>query len=524
MRRMPEGREDKPLVPRPIGLAVGPIAGALAWWLIPDPVAGRAGAVMALMAAWWLTEALPLAATALVPLVLLPGLGVMTPKGAAAPYADRVIFLFMGGFMLAAAMERSGLHVRIAMRTVRLIGVSPSRIVAGFMIATAMLSMWVSNTATAMMMLPIATSVAAVVAERDPKRAGALGTCLMLGIAYSATIGGVATPIGTPPNAILLGYLSTAFGREISFIEWMGVGLPVTIVFLPITWFILTRVLFPIGRSESAEGAEVIDARLHELGPMRRTEWIVLAVFLGTVLMWVGRGLAQDLVFSGWKPASDPDRTNFWAWLVCRDVDDASIAIAAALALFILPAGDGRAVLTWKEASRIPWGVLLLFGGGLSLAAGAEASGLSRVIGDQAGVLSGLPTVLVVVIVAAGLVALSELTSNTATANIFFPILGASAVVGLGVDPLLLLVPACLGVSLAFMMPVGTPPNAIAYSTGLVSMRQMMRAGIRLNLVSVVLCSAAAYTLAVWVLGAQTAGVPEWAATVASPPPPAGAP
>ncbi|MCB9843729.1 MAG: anion permease [Phycisphaeraceae bacterium] len=508
---MNDGTESKPIVPRSVGLLLGIISALVVWWLVADPRAGAAGAVMTLMACWWLTEALPLAATSLVPLVLFPALGVLSTRDAAAPYADRVIFLFMGGFMLAAAMQRCGLHTRIALRTVRIIGLSPARIVAGFMVATAILSMWVSNTATAMMMLPIATSIIAVFHERDEQLAKPLGTCLMLGIAYAATIGGVATPIGTPPNAFLMAHLAATFDKKISFLDWMGVGLPVTIVFLPITWLLLTRFLFPIGSAATADARRTIDDRLGALGPMKRAEWIVFAVFCCTVTLWVGRGLLEDLVFSEFSTKGDPDRTRFWAWLICHDIDDASIAIAAALALFIAPAAPGRAVLEWKDARHIPWGVLLLFGGGLSLAKGAEVSGVSRLIGDQAHFLAGLPLPVTVVIIAAALIALSELTSNTATANIFYPILSAAAVVGLGVDPLLLLVPACLGVSLAFMMPVGTPPNAIAYSTGLVSMRQMIRAGFFLNLISIVLCSLATYTVAIWALGLQTSGLPDWA-------------
>lgn len=487
----------------------GILGAVLAWWLIPGREASAGGAVMVLMAVWWLTEALPLSATALLPLVLFPALGVLTPKESAAPYADRVIFLFMGGFMLAAAMQRTGLHERVALRIVGVVGRSPGRVVAGFMIATAVLSMWISNTATAMMMLPIATSVVGVMRGRDGRADASLGVCLMLGIAYAATIGGVATPIGTPPNAFLMAHLSSAFGKEISFFDWMGVGLPVTLVFLPIAWFVLTRVLFRLEAGGMDGGADVVGERLRALGPMRRGEWIVFVVFLCAVAMWVGRGLLDDLMFGGWS--AERVRGNAFAWLVTRGVDDASVAMAAALVLFIAPAGDGKGVLDWESAKGIPWGVLLLFGGGLSLAKGAEVSGISAMIGDQADVLGGLPTVLVVVIVAATLIALSELTSNTATANIFYPVLSAAAVAGLGVDPLLLLVPACLGVSLAFMMPVGTPPNAIAYSTGLVSMRQMVRAGVWLNVVSVVLCTVATYTVAVWALGVMTGGVPEWA-------------
>lgn len=506
---MDEDNGGDRIVPRWAGLAMGLAGAALAWWLIPGREASAGGAVMALMAVWWLTEALPLSATALLPLVLFPALGVLTPKESAAPYADRVIFLFMGGFMLAAAMQRTGLHERVALRIVRVVGASPARVVAGFMIATAALSMWISNTATAMMMLPIATSIVGVMGERDGRPDGSLGVCLMLGIAYAATIGGVATPIGTPPNAFLLAHLSSAFGKEVSFFDWMGVGLPVALVFLPIAWLLLTRVLFRLERGGRVGGAGVVEERLRALGPMGRGEWIVLVVFLCAVTLWVGRGLTVDLVFGGWS--EDRLRGNWFAWLVTRGVDDASIAMAAALVLFIAPSGDGGGVLDWASAKRIPWGVLLLFGGGLSLAKGVEVSGVSAMIGSRAEVLGGLRTVVVVVVVAGTLIGLSELTSNTATANIFYPVLSAAAVAGLGVDPLVLLVPACLGVSLAFMMPVGTPPNAIAYSTGLVSMRQMARAGALMNMVSVVLCALATYTVAVWALGLEMRGVPEWA-------------
>jgi sodium-dependent dicarboxylate transporter 2/3/5 len=407
----------------------------------------------------------------------------------------------MGGFLLALAMERWGLHRRIALLTITAVGTRPTTLIAGFMLATAMLSMWVSNTATAVMMLPIAASVIALVEERTEREQPAFALCTLLGIAYAASIGGVGTPIGTPPNTILLGFLRTRFELDISFATWLGVGLPIVAVFLPLAWIVLTRFVYPVKLREIPGGRSLIREQLHKLGPMSRAEWSVLVVFIVTVSAWIFRSPLTTLLTddAGVSPLDG--------------VTDTVIAIAAGVALFVIPVSlrRGEFLLDWETARKLPWGVLLLFGGGLSLAAAVKSSGLDAFIGAQVAGLGGLPTVLLIAAVAAVVIFLTELTSNTATATIFVTLL-AGVAIGIGVDPLLLCVPAAIGASCAFMMPVATPPNAIIFASGKLTIPQMARAGLVLNILSVVIVTVAAYTVVVWVLGAQTSGLPAWAA------------
>jgi len=480
--------------PRVLALVGGPLAG-LAVYLLADPSLApglsepgrRAAAVLIWMAVWWLTEALPLAATALLPIPLFPLLGVASIGEATAPYANKVIFLFMGGFMLALAMERSNLHKRIALFIVSLVGTRPSMLVAGFMLAAGLMSMWVSNTATAVMMFPIGLSIIALVRERTGESFPHFALCLMLGIAYASSIGGVATPIGTPPNAILLGFLSEEYGFEVTFQQWMQVGLPMVAVMLPLTWLVLTRVVYPIRLKSIPGGAEFIRAERAALGPVSRHERIVMVIFFLTVGAWVLRDPLGMLIPS-------------WKWLLDR-ADDSVIAIAAATALFAIPVNLRRRefALDWETAERLPWGVLILFGGGLSLAAGVTKSGLDTYIGGHAGALHGLHPVLVIAVISGAIIFLTEVTSNTATATIFFPIL-AGVAPALGMDPMLLLVPVCMGVSCAFMLPMATPPNALVFGTGLVSIRQMAKAGLWLNILSTVLVTVMAMTVVRWTM------------------------
>ncbi|WP_199040336.1 SLC13 family permease [Glycomyces salinus] len=490
-----------------VGRALGPLLALAAYFLIPaDPMLSQSGrataAVVILVAVWWMTEALPLAATALVPIVALPLLGIMPLAEATSPYASPTVFLFMGGFMIALAMQKWNLHLRIALLTMRLIGTHPRRIVLGVMIATAFLSMWVSNTATTMMMLPIGISVLAMAAkptdaenedgqgEADPavKR---FGVTLMLAIAFSATIGGLSTLIGSPPNLILAGFVEQEYGMSINFADWMKIGVPLSAVFLVIAWLLLTRVIFPVKLTEIAGGRSVITDHLKSLGRMSRGEWIVLAVFVCTALLWV----FQDMIKGSEEIAS--------ALPFVQYLGDPNIAIAAGIALFLIPVKARRAefALDWKTVqSGIPWGVLLLFGGGLAIAAAVQRTGLSEYIGAQVGGLGTLPTILLVAAICVIVLLLTELTSNTATAATFLPVLGGVAV-GIGVDPLLLLVPAAFAATCSFMLPVGTPPNAIVFGSGQVAMGQMVRAGFWLNLVGVVLITAAVYLLGGPVLG-----------------------
>ena len=486
-----------------LGLAVGLVLGILVYLVMPGDVPQEArltAATAVLMAVWWMTEALPIPATALVPLIVFPTLGSTPLDDVGASYGNNVIFLFMGGFLLALAMQRWNLHRRMALLTVRLIGTRPPQMIAGFMIATGFLSMWVSNTATAVMMLPIGISVLLLVnktsdAIDDPVDADEdaaatpvksnFGTALMLGIAYAASIGSLGTIIGTPPNTLLVGYMASEHDVQIGFGQWMIVGVPLAVVLMAACWFLLTKVLFKPEIDEIPGGRKLIDDELAKLGTTSAGERRVLVIFVLAALAWVFVPLVTD-----WAGADTPPIT------------DAGIAMAVGVLLFLLPAGAARGVrlLDWDSALKLPWGVLLLFGGGLALSAQFSSSGLTEWIGEVASGLGGLPVVLLVVLFAAGILFLTELTSNTATAATFLPVAGGIAM-GMGMDPLLLAIPVALAATCAFMLPVATPPNAITYGSGYVSIPQMIKGGIWLNLFGLVLITAVTMTLAVWVFG-----------------------
>ena len=464
--------------------------------LVPFSQAGRATATLAVwMAVWWLTEAIEIPATALLPLAVLPLAGAGSIREVAAPYAHDLIFLFLGGFVLSLSMQRWELHRRIALVTLSVVGTNPPRIVAGFMIATAGLSMWLSNTATAIMMLPIALSVLAMVSERgdgrDPEaRALAqrhLGTCLMLGIAYAASIGGVGTIIGSPPNLFLVSYVRDVLGRDISFARWMAIGLPLVVTFLPVAWYLLTRVLFPIP-TQSLGGGEAIRRAYAALPVMSWAERVTGWVFATAAIGWIARSWLTGLEIAGARPLAG--------------LTDPGIAMIAALSLFVIPSrsGDGSAVMRWRDTQGLPWGILLLFGGGLSLAAAIQANGVGEFLGHQVAAWQGLPGWLLIALVTTLVIFLTELTSNTATAATFVPIL-AGVAPGLGVHPYLLIVPAALAASWAFMLPVATPPNAIVFGSGYVAMADMRRAGVWLNLIGIGLLTGLAYFIALPLLG-----------------------
>ena len=439
---------------------------------LPDPAVladniAFTAAIAILMAIWWIFEAIPLAATALVPLVTFPLFGVATFKATAAPYASDTIFLFMGGFFLALAMQRWNFHRRLALAIVLLIGTKPKRMVLGFMVATGLLSMWVSNTATAVMMLPIGISVLSTIGhlETEDGKMSNLGTALMLGIAYAASIASLSTPIGTPPNTLLKGYLEGE-GISLNFGTWMIFATPLAWFFLLIAWQLLIRLYKP-EVDEIPGGRDLIKRQMKEMGPMSPQEKIVMTIFILAALAWIVLPtFFKDMGFS-----------------------DAWVAMAVSLLLFLLPAHthpDGIAILDWHTAKDIPWDVLLLFGGGLSLAAMFGTSGLSKWIGNVATGLAGVPVILMIAVVTAIVIFLTELTSNTATAAAFLPIIGAVAV-GIGVDVQLLVIPVALAATCAFMLPVATPPNAIAYGSGYIQIKQMVKAGLWLNLLGIVL-------------------------------------
>ncbi|TWT34787.1 SLC13 family permease [Blastopirellula retiformator] len=460
-----------------IGLIVAPYFGGE---LRPgEPKLNYMAGITALMAVWWVTEALPMAATALVPLALMPLLGIESMADVSASYGSRFIYLFLGGFLIALAVEESGLHRRLALSIVYSVGDRPRRIVLGFMIATAALSMWISNTATTLLMLPIAASILTRVdaGKMSLERRVNLGAALMLGIAYAASIGGVATIVGTPPNIAFKGFYDSTFpnAEPVSFLSWMILALPFSLGFLAIGWGLMTYWIFPCGSDASIGGREVINEELEKLGSMSAAEWRVGAVFTITALLWI---LRQPVKGWGWGPLLDN-----------KFVDDGTAAILMALCCFFLPSGkvDGSRLLNWKSTTRIPWGVLLLFGGGVALAGGLEETGLDRYLGDRlAAAMEGLPPLAMAALTANGMIWLTELTSNLASVEMLNPVL-ASTAEQLQVSPLLLLIPSTLAASCAFMMPVATPPNAIVYSSGRVTMRQMVKAGFVLNLVSLAL-------------------------------------
>ncbi len=486
----------------------------------------RTTGVGLLMALWWVTEALPIPATALLPLVLFPVLDIAGIDAAARPYAHPLIFLFMGGFMIALAMERWDLPRRISLLVIRALGTRPRRLIAGFMLSTAFFSMWVSNTATTLMMLPIGLSVIHLV-ERgagsgDPDvPAGAqreFAVALMLAIAYAASIGGVGTLIGTPPNAFMAGYISETYGVEVGFARWMTVGIPLVAVALPLAYLFLTRFLFRLRLERIPGGRKLIEGELEEMGEISTPERRVAVVFGLTALAWVTRPLLDD---------------------VLPGLSDAGIAMTGAAVLFLVPSGAeeektqqarGRAaeadgageregeggsehagfLLNWTWAKKLPWGVLILFGGGLSLAGAISDTGLTEFIGGAVGGLAAFPTLAIVAVATAVTVLLTELTSNTATAAAFLPIM-ASVAVGIGESPYLLVIPAALAASCAFMLPVATPPNAIVYGSGRLSIPQMAKAGVWLNLSLVVLITVVAYALLPLVFGVTFGSVPSWA-------------
>lgn len=434
------------------------------------------------MATWWSTEAIPVAATAFIPLVSFPVLQVMPVKAVAQSYAHPTIFLFMGAFVLALAVEKWSLHRRIALTVLSKTGTDGRKLILGFMLAAALLSMWMTNTSTAMMLLPIAVSVAAMVAEKsvgvsdaDKRR---FQVSLLLGLAYATTIGGMSTIIGTPPNVLLAGFVEETYGRQIAFFDWMLIGLPLALVLLPLGWFVLTRIAFRVDVPASPEAAEVIRDMRIQMGVMSAPERRVGLLFLMVVTLWMSRKWLNTL--SGLEGLSD-----------------AGIVMAAALLLFVIPSEKGSAsrLMDWDDVARLPWGVLILFGGGLALAAQVSGSGLAVWLGESLLPVANLGT-FVLVVAAAGLVVfLTELTSNLATTATFLPVIAAIAAQS-GIEPLVLCVPVTLAASCAFMLPVATPPNAIVFSSGVLTIPEMVRAGFFMNLVALVVLTLLA-TLAV---------------------------
>lgn len=495
------GSSRKDLVRQRSGLAAGVLLGLIVFFIMPSdlPYELRATAGSAvLIAVWWMTEAIPLAATALMPLVLFPALGLAEIGDFSGNYAQPTIFLFMGGFMLAMAMQRWNLHKRIALWVLSLMGSSTKMLVLGFMIATGFLSMWVSNTATAVMMLPIGVSVLVMIRkvvkedregesaddvteENTDPGSSKFGIALMLGIAYAASIGSLGTIIGTPPNTMLVAYLSDAHDINIGFGQWMLFGVPIAVVLMLIAWVLLTMVLFKPEVTTVPGGRQLMVQERKNLGRMSTGEVRVLLVFVIAAFSWI-------FVPVIWEDTM---------------IADAVIAMMVGVALFIIPGGpDGVKLLTWDDALGLPWGVLLLFGGGLALSSQLSASGVSEWIGEQMSTVGTLPLFLIIGAVAMVVLILTEFTSNTATAATFLPLAGGVAL-AIGIDPMLLAIPVALAATSAFMMPVATPPNAIAYGSGYVTMNSMLKAGLWLNVAALIVITLATYFMVGAIFGIE---------------------
>ncbi len=469
--------------------------------------AGRlAAAVISLMAIWWISLAVPLAVTSLVPMAAFPLLGVMPSIQVAKYYANNNIFLFLGGFIIALAIERWGLHRRISLWLMMLFSGSPSAIVLGFLCVSALLSMWISNTATAMMMLPIGMAVVGRLSDRHPTLGYTFGPALMLAIAYGASIGGIATPIGTPPNIEFAGQFAQRYpdAPPITFFRWLKVFAPLTIILLPLTWFVLTKVAFRFGKT-SAFGRDVIRSQYRQLGPITAPELRVLLIFISTALLWIFRNNISlgDLTIPGWGN------------LLPRPghLHDASVAIFMAVLLFILPAGAKKKkqrLMDWETALKVPWEILILFGGGFAIAGAFAHTGLDRSIaGALEPIIGDIGLWPMILIVCLFVTFLTELTSNTATAATLIPIMAASGL-AIGVNPLLLMIPATISASCAFMLPVATPPNAIAFGSGQITMGQMVRTGLILNILIALIVATYLHFALLPFWGMETA-LPAWA-------------
>lgn len=468
--------------PRTIGLLLGPFL-FLAILLLfhPEGLSPEANAVLACtawIAIWWITEAIPIEVTALLPIILFPLTGALGLSQTAASFGHKYIFLYLGGFVLAIAIEKWDLHKRIALNIINFIGTNVTRIILGFMVATAFMSMWISNTATTVMMLPIAMAIVAQLRDNpdtieDENRI--FGKALMLAIAYSASIGGMATLIGTPPNLVLAGIVKKFYLVEITFSQWMIIGLPISILLLIICWQYLTRYAFTFKQKTFPGGKAEIKKQLSALGKVSFEEKLILMVFVGTAFAWITRSFLLEKFI----PA----------------LDDTIIAMVAAVVLFLLPAGTkGEKLLKWNEAVKLPWGILMLFGGGLSLAEGFSTSGLAVWIGSQMTLLAGVQVLLLVFILIACVNFLTEITSNLATTAMLLPILAPMAL-SIDVHPYLLLVAATVAASCAFMLPVATPPNAVVFGSGYLRIPDMVRTGLWMNLISIVVLTCMIYFL-----------------------------
>ena len=466
------------------GLILGPVLFfILIFWIDLRDLSDQGEAVLACtawIAVWWITEPIPIPVTSLLPLVIFPLSGALDINTTASSYGNKMIFLYMGGFMIAIAMEKWNLHKRIALSIIKSVGTNASNIILGFMIATALLSMWISNTATTLMMLPIALAVTSQLMEifrrsnkNDVKNAEKFGVALMLGIAYSASIGGMATLIGTPTNAIFSAVVKDYYDAEVDFSRWISFGFPIVVILLFICWFYLTRIAFPMKRISGAEeSGKTINEELKALGKLKREEkWIIL-IFCLTAVSWITR--------------------SFILVRIIPNIDDTVIAIIACVILFLIPSSSkkGDRLLDWMSARKLPWGILILFGGGLAIAAGFGKSGLAQWIGNELNYIKGAEIFLILLLITGLINFLTEITSNVATASILLPIL-ASLAVAINVHPYALMVASCMAASCAFMLPVATPPNAIVFGSGYIKITDMARTGFFMNILSIIILALA---------------------------------
>lgn len=463
---------------RSLALLAGPLLALLVFWLVPEQATNIDGSIIFLgtagritagltawMALWWLTEATSIYATALLPLALMPLSGVSTIKETASAYAHPLIFLFLGGFILALALEKWHLHRRFAIAVLKLIGTKPATLVGGFMFISATLSMWITNTATTLVMLPILLSIISLQDKNSPHHKN-FSLCLLLGVAYAASIGGIGTIVGTVPNMFTVSFIQNELGMDIGFAKWMTIGLPIVVLFVPLVWWLLTRWIYPPGDKE------IDPSFLNEkLEPWTVGAKLTLAIFLLTATCWICRPLLVQ-----WPPLAA--------------LSDTGIAIIAALLLFTIPANikQREFLMDWDTALKVPWGVLLLFGGGLALAAAIRSSGVGELLASQLVGLQGFPPIVMTLMVVTLIIFLTELTSNTATTTALIPIFAVMAE-ALGINPLAIILPATIAASCAFMLPVATPPNAIVFSSNLIRIPEMAKAGFWLNLTGILVIS-----------------------------------
>ena len=505
-------REHKKSRTQKIGLVLGLVLFTiivLAFDFDPEnPALTRMAAVAALMAVWWITDAIPLFATALLPMIFFPLLGILKSNDTAPVYFNSTIFLFIGGFMIALTMEKWNLHRRIALFIIKVIGGGPNRIVLGFMIASAFLSMWISNTATAIMMVPIGLAIVLKMEESfDIAATDIFSTCLMLGIAYGCSLGGIATLVGTPPNLSFARIFQITFphAEPVAFGTWFIMGLPISIVMIAIVWLMLTKIFYRVPAGLTVDRS-IVNKEYQELGSMSFEEKSVLTVFSLTAILWVFRKklIIGFITIPGWSQLLNHPSL----------IDDATVAISMAMLMFIIPTRNKDAgystIMGADVITKIPWNIVLLFGGGFALAKGFQVTGLSAFIGNKFSGLAGMPPIAMILSLCFGITFLTELTSNTATTEMILPIL-ASVAVAMKTNPLLLMIPATISASCAFMMPVATPPNAIVFGSGRIKISEMARAGVFINITGVIIITALFYLIGAVVFSIDPNVFPDWA-------------